>query len=180
VLLARKYAPKTLVGFHASPWAAGGDGAAVARYLAAVGGGDADLVVIDMADRDAGCFEAHTDPNCQRGSANDAWYWDETNQTSPNFHEHLTWAKAVSDAAGKPILWWQLPLGVPSAVRGGTAGNYRDNRVHYLFTHTSEFIAAGGVGAVFGTGAANQTYIDSDNGQFRDTVKAYLANPTKF
>jgi hypothetical protein len=177
VWLGRKYAPKARIGFHASPWAAatGGD---VGRYLASIGGADADLIVVDMADRDAGCFEAHVDPNCQRGCASDGWYWDESNQTSPNFHEHLAWAKAVSTAANKPLLWWQLPLGVPGTQRGGTAGHYRDNRVRYLFSHTAEFVAAGGVGAVFGVGAANQTTVDTDGSQFRNAAAAYYANPT--
>ena len=61
---------------------------------------------------------------------------------------------------------------------GGTAGHYRDNRVHYIFGHIDEFIAAGGVGVAFGTGAGNQTYIDSDGGQFKSAVTAYFAHPS--
>jgi hypothetical protein len=179
VRLARTYAPKVIVGLHASSWASDAGGADVAQYLLRVGLADYDLVVLDVLDRDAGCFEAHTDPNCLRGSATDAWYWDATNQTSPNFHEHLAWAKALSTAAGKPLLWWQLPLGVPSTQRGGTAGHYRDNRVQYVFDHPDEFVAAGGVGAVFGTGTGNQTDITTDGGQFQRAVTAYLASPTR-
>jgi len=178
VRLARKYAPKAVVGFHASAWASDLGPADIAQYLLKLGAGDSDLLMVEMLDRDAGCFEAHTDPGCQRGSAGDAWYWDETNQTSPNFREHLAWARTLSDTAKKPLLWWQLPLGVPSAQRGGTAGRYRDNRVKYLFSHTSEFVAAGGVGAVFGTGAGNQTDINTDGSQFKNAVSAYLANPS--
>jgi len=178
VRLARTYAPKVMVGFHASGWASDDGGADVAQYLLQLGAGDSDLVVLDVLDRDAGCFEAHTDPQCQRGSASDAWYWDETNATSPNFREHLAWAKDLSDTAGKALLWWQMPLGVPSSTRGGEAGHYRDNRVRYLFSHVDEFVAAGGVGAVFGVGAGNQTYITTDGGQFKDAVTAYFASPT--
>jgi hypothetical protein len=178
VRLARKYAPKAMVGFHASAWASDKGPADIAQYLLKVGAGDSDLLTVEVLDRDAGCFEAHTDPLCQRGNATDAWYWDETNQTSPNFHEHLAWAKTLSDTASKPLLWWQLPLGVPSAQRGGTASHYRDNRVKYLFSHVSEFVAAGGVGAVFGTGAANQTDITTDGNQFSNAVSAYFAKPT--
>ena len=58
------------------------------------GGDETDIVVIDMLDRDAGCFEAGTLPECQRGGE---FYWDETNQSSPNFHEHLAAAKAIGD-----------------------------------------------------------------------------------
>ena len=78
---------------------------------------------------------------------------------------------------GKPILWWQTPFGVPSATPGGAAGRYRDNRVKYIFEHVDEFIAAGGLGAAFGTGAGNQTYINTDGGQFKNAVTRYFAAP---
>jgi hypothetical protein len=172
VSLARQYAPKTLIGFHASGWA--GETQAIVQYLRALGADTADLVFTDMLDRDAGCFEAGNDPNCQRGGS---FYWDESNQTSPNFHEHLAWAKSIADGVGKPMMWWQVPFGVPSDEPGGTPGHYRDNRVKYMFEHTDEFVAAGGVGAVFGVGAGNQTYIDTDGGQFQNAVTDYYAAP---
>ena len=172
VKLARKYAPKTLLGFHASQWA--GEASATAAFLKACGAGDTDVVFADLLDRDAGCFEAHTDPNCQRGGA---FYWDENNQTSPNFHEYLAWSKGISSGVGLPLIWWQIPLGVPSTTPGGSAGHYRDNRVHYIFSHIHEFIDAGGVAAAFGTGAERQTFIDTDGGQFKNAVTAYLAKP---
>ena len=83
----------------------------------------------------------------------------------------------VGDGLGKPIIWWQIPFGVPSDMEGGSAGHYRDNRVRYIFNHIDEFIAAGGLGAAFGVGAGNQTYIDSDGNQFKNAVTAYYANP---
>jgi hypothetical protein len=175
VTLARTYAPKAVIGFHASRWAAT-DPQSIVDFLQQVGAGDADIIVIETLDRDAGCFEEHVDPNCQRNDG--PWYWDETNTTSPNFSEHLAWANAISDRLNQPLLWWQVPFGVPSNTPGGTAGHYRDNRVKYLFEHPDEFAAAGGLGAVFGVGAGNQTYIDSDGGQFQSAVSAYLATPT--
>lgn len=172
VRLARTHAPRVVIGFHASGWA--GDGKSVGNYLRQIGGSEADIVVIDMLDRDAGCFEAGELPQCQRGGE---FYWDETNQTSPNFHEHLAWARDVSQTLGVPILWWQLPFGVPSDTPGGTPGHYRDNRVKYLFEHVEEFVEAGGLGACFGTGAGDQTYITTDGGQFANAVKKYYENP---
>ncbi len=91
--------------------------------------------------------------------------------------DHLSWVKSVHDGIGPPMIWWQVPFGVPSATPGGTSGHYRDDRVHYMFSHFSEFVAAGGVGAVFGTGAGNQTYIDTDGGQFKAAVTKYFAAP---
>jgi hypothetical protein len=173
VKLARMYSPKTALGFHASRWA--GEPAATVDFLTALGAAEADFIGIDLLDRDAGCFEAHVDPNCQRNDG--PWYWDETNQTSPNFHEYLAFSKEISDGLELPIIWWQIPFGVPSDEPGGTAGHYRDNRVRYIFSHIQEFVDAGGLGAAFGVGAGNQTYITTDGGQFQDAVTAYYADP---
>lgn len=173
VRLARMYAPKALIGFHASEWA-NGDPNATAKFLVAVGADQTDLVFADLLDRDAGCFEAAVDPGCMRGGS---FYWDESNQTSPNFHDYLAWSKAISSGVGHPILWWQVPLGVPSATPGGTASHYRDNRVHYIFSHISEFVAAGGLGVAFGVGSGNQTTIETDSGQFKTAVAAYFKAP---
>jgi hypothetical protein len=171
--LGRTLAPKAVIGFHASRWA--GDATEMVSFLNGVGAGEADVIAQDMLDRDAGCFEAHVDPNCQRNDG--PWYWDESNQTSPNFHEYLDWAKAISDGLHKPIVWWQVPFGVPSTTPGGTAGHYRDNRVHYVFSHIGELVAAGGLGITFGVGAGNQTYITSDGNQFKNAVTSYFAAP---
>lgn len=176
VALARKYAPKALVGFHASPWASS-DPETITKYLLEIGAGDADLMVIETLDRDAGCFESGTDPNCTRQDG--PWYWDETNEKSPSFREHLAWAKALSDGVKKPLLWWQMPFGVASDAPGGTPGKYRDNRVKYLFSHVDEFADAGGIGATFGVGAGNQTYVSTDGGQFKNAVTKYFEKPTK-
>jgi hypothetical protein len=173
IRLGRMMAPKALLGLHASLWAGSTD--SMVTFLNGVGANEGDFIGMDLLDRDAGCFEEHVDPNCQRNDG--PWYWDETNQTSPNFHEYLASSKAISDGLGKPIIWWQIPFGVPSDTPGGEPGAYRDNRVRYIFGHIQEFIDAGGVAAVFGVGAGNQTYITTDGGQFRDAVTAYFAAP---
>ncbi len=172
--IARARAPKTLVGFHASAWA--GSPGEIVAFLNRVGANESDLLVLETLDRDAGCFEAHVDPNCQRTDG--PWYWDESNQSSPNFRQHLQYATALNAGIGKPLLWWQTPFGVPSSTPGGSAGHYRDNRVRYLFSHIDEFVAAGGLGATFGTGAGNQTYITTDGDQFKRAVASYFGNPT--
>ena len=174
VQIARTHAPQVLVGFHASRWAGSVDN--TVAFLNGVGAANSDVLVIETLDRDAGCFEAHVDPGCQRNDG--PWYWDESNQTTPNFHQHLDWASAMNQGIGKPLLWWQTPFGVPSDTPGGTAGHYRDNRVRYIFNHVDEFIAAGALGATFGVGAENQTYITTDGDRFRQAVADYFANPT--
>ena len=173
--LAHAYAPRTAVGFHASRWA--GTPASVVTFFRDIGADKADFVAMDMLDRDAGCWEAQTDPQCKGREKDGRPYWDESNVTSPNFHEELAWAKQIHDGVGLPLLWWQVPLGVPSPTPGGTSGHYRDNRVHYLFSHVAELVDAGSVGVVFGTGAEHQTTIDTDDGQFKAAVTKYFASP---
>ncbi|HTA89089.1 MAG TPA: hypothetical protein VK745_05925 [Polyangiaceae bacterium] len=171
VRLARMYAPKAIIGFHASQWA-NPDPNAIVKFFNAVGAGETDVVFSDMLDRDAGCYEAGVD--CpQKGSV----YWDETNQTSPNFHDYLTWSTTITAGVQHPMIWWQIPLGVPSTTPGGTSGHYRDNRVHYIFSHIDEFVAAGGLGAAFGVGAAKQTDITTDGDQFKNAVAGYFKAP---
>ena len=171
VRLGRKIAPKVAIGLSASEFGAYTNGVPdpwrVANYLNKVGGAEADLVVIETLDRDAGCFEKGTDPNCKRSGS---FYWSEK-----NYLDHLKWAKAVRTTTGKPLLWWQMPLGVPSSTPGGSAGKYRDNRVQYLFSHGWQFAEAGGIGAVFGTGAPNQTTVRTDGGQFKNAMNKYLS-----
>ena len=86
-------------------------------------------MVLETLDRDAGCFEAAIDPNCQRGGG--PWYWDESNATSPNFREHLEWARAIHEGTGRPLLWWQMPFGVPSDVPGVDVGKKRRDEVRF-------------------------------------------------
>lgn len=173
VTLARTLAPLSAVGLSASSFGAFTNGVSdpvrIGAYLDAVGGDASDFVVVETLDRDAGCFERASDPLCQRTGK---FYWDEK-----GFHDHLAWAAALRKRTKKPLLWWQMPLGVPSATSGGSAGRYRDNRVRYLFTHPDEFVAAGGFGAVFGTGAPNQTTVKTDGGQFDKALATYLASP---
>jgi hypothetical protein len=181
----RTTSPKAAVGLHASQWAAydakgDPDGAAVGKFLAQVLGGQADYIATDILDRDAGCFEAKPSAyDCSRGGTT-GWYWDESNATTPNFTQYLAWAKAMHDAIGLPILWWQTPMGVPASTPGGAPNMYRDNRVHYIFSHMREFINAGGVGACFGAGASGQTTVSTDGGQFQQALVKYNGAPEPF
>jgi hypothetical protein len=54
---------------------------------------------------------------------------------------------------------------------------WRSVRTTPLFAHPNEFVAAGGIGAVFGTGAPNQTTAKSDGGQFKAALTRYNQAP---
>jgi hypothetical protein len=142
-----------------------------------IGAANADFIVMQTSDRDAGCFEAVPQKSyCVRTGA--PWYWDESNQSHPNFHDHFTLTQTYRSAVGNlPVLWWQTPFGATSSTAGGIDNHYRDNRVHYFLTHPQELTAVGGFGVVFGAGEVNQTNITTDGGQFQSLSASYLANP---
>jgi len=144
-------------------------------FMKNVGVGAADFVVLQTADRDAGCYEAGMDNACTRSVP----YLDESNATSPNYTDYFALVKQYRDGIGRPALLWQTPLGAPSGSPGGTPNHYRDNHVHYFLTHPSELVAAGGVGVVFSAGWSTQTTIKTDNGQFKTLSTAYLAKPAQ-
>jgi hypothetical protein len=174
--LARRYAANAYVGFPPSDW--GGDTTAdVVAFMNQIGAGDADFVVMQTLDRDAGCFEKSPQPSyCSRSGS--GWYWDESNQTHPNFQDHLQIAAAYSQGiGGLPLIWWQTPMGAPSSTPGGSANQYRDNRMHYFLTHPSQLVAVGGLGVVFSSGETHQTDLTTDGGQYKTLSTAYFANP---
>ena len=190
--LYRARAPNALVGFHASAWGSNvdvdrnrdpkfdvvGEGNKTVAFFKTLGFDKADFVATDPSDRDAGCYEANHQPMCQCIKTNtykcDDYYWDESNTTLPNFKQHLTWVKSVSDGLRLPVIWWQIPYGSPSGTAGGAVGAWRDNRVHYFFAHVDELVAAGGVGAVWGVGAGDQSYLTPE---FKTAVTKYFAAP---
>jgi hypothetical protein len=180
VKMGRVLSPKVKIGFHASGWGDWYDAslpnapilekaASVGNFLRSVGSDQTDFIVLETTDRDAGFLEA------TRGETKA--YWDENNIALPNFKTHFTWATAIGQTMSKPILWWQMPFGVPSTTAGGTDGHYRDNRVHYFFSHMNEVAAAGGFGVVYGAGADRQTTPSTDGGQFKTALEKYNTYP---
>ncbi|MBF0442012.1 MAG: hypothetical protein HQK54_08920 [Oligoflexales bacterium] len=178
--MGRKLSPKTKIAFSSSSWGDWYDDSNpnvdVAKYAASVGAflnkvsmGKTDFVIVETLDRDAGFHEIQN----PKGK----YYWDESNKTYPNFQSHLKWVKALVSTMGKPAVFWQTPLGVPSDTRGGSNGAYRDNRVRYFFSHINELVDAGVFGALFGAGADGQTTIKNDGGQFKNAAAAYMSSP---
>jgi hypothetical protein len=178
--LGRTYAPKAKMGFPPSFW--GQSATTVGNFMAKVGAGNADFIVAQTSDRDAGCFEVASPVAECAGRGSGPFYWDETNATSPNFKESLAqWSTVRSILGGDlPILFWQTPMGVPSATPGGTPGHYRDNRVQYMLTHPTEYTASGVFAIVFSAGGSTSATITTDGGQFARLLQVYLASPAPF
>jgi hypothetical protein len=179
--LARKYAPKAAIGFPPASWG-GTSLTSVIAFMNQLGTAKGDFLVMQTLDRDAGCYEQGSlppsTPQHDCGGGQGSLYWDETNQTHPNFHDNFAMALSFHNGiGGLPVVWWQTPFGVPSATPGGTANHYRDNRVDYFLKHPAELVAVGGLAVVFGAGGAYQTTPTTDGGQYQNLSTQYLANP---
>ena len=148
-------APNALVAPAASMWATNADpntstqagaiqmGQRTAAFINAMGGTQADLIVTEWSDRDA-------------GSGLRPW-WDDTNQTLPRYTRTILWENALSAASGKRLMLWQIPLGNMSL--NNTCNQYQDNRVAYAFQHPRDLVDAGVFAVLFGGGANCMTDI---------------------
>ena len=177
IAMVRKYAPNTRVGLHGSAWGTkmdvlsnkdpkfdvAGEAKKLGLFLKACGAADGDFVAVDASDRDAGFYESQ---------GKNSW-WDATNATLPHFHQAFAWAKALAEEVGKPVVWWQVPVG--NMAQNNTSTHWKDNRVDYFFAHPDEIAAAHGVAMAFGSGATGQTDPSTDGGNLIAKVKAYAA-----
>lgn len=182
ISMVRKYAPHAFVGLHASAWGSNMDVTSstnasldvaaeakkVAAFLTAAGESSADLVIVETSDRDAGFYQSAA------GGMRNTW-WDATNATLPNFHQDFAWVKALTEALGKPALFWQMPLG--NASQNNTTNHWKDNRLDYFFANMNELAAAHVIGAAYGAGAGDQTTPDTDGGNLIAKTKAYASMP---
>jgi hypothetical protein len=177
IAIVRKYAPNALVGLHASSWGtlrpalANGDpsfdvvGEAnkLGDFLLGCGAANGDFVVADVSDRDAGYAES---------LGNDIW-WDPTNQTLPNFTQANLWSKTLTERVGRPLVWWQIPIGNMS--QNNTIDHWQDNRVDYFFAHMAELAASHVVAIAYGAGIGDQTTAETDGGNLVAKTRAYAA-----
>jgi hypothetical protein len=188
VAIGRATAPKARIAFHASQWGAyfddtdpNADVEGSAQQIAAflTGLGDVDFLTVETLDRDAGFWETSGGgATCSiSGGSRGTVYWDETNQTYPNFAQYFRWVKALTAAMNRPALEWQTPMGQPSATCGGSDQQWRDNRVHYFFGHIPDLVDAGIAGMTFGTGAGGQTNLATDGDHVKNAAIAYRASP---
>ena len=159
-----KYATNVLLGIHASTWGSGEDlasstdpsinpvtdGDLVGTFLNAVGvaanakvSSTWDLVFNDIADHDAGFSGG---------------WWDANNVTFPNFTRWLSFMTELHAKTGKSLVEWQVPVGNQSyRVMNDSSGHYEDNKVAYLFTHTTDLMAAGIIAVLIGKANSGQT-----------------------
>ncbi len=158
-------APNLLVAPMASMWATGNNPQNVtadqaiqmaqttASFIDAMGGSQSDLLIVEWSDRDAGFYEVVQ-------SRND--WWDDTDMELPRHTRAILWENALSQAAGKRLLLWQVPVGNMNL--NNTCDHYKDNRAAYLFQHPRDIFDAGVIGVLFGGGADCTTQVTTDGG----------------
>jgi hypothetical protein len=125
----------------------------VGAFLAACGADQADVVVADIADRDAGAGGT----------------WLNTTTALPSILQALQFDQAVAARVGRPVVWWQVPVGNMSLAPGN-----QDNRLDYFFDHPDQLAQYGAVAAAFGSGGNNDSATpDTDAGHLYARVAAY-------
>ena len=175
IAITRAHAPNARIGLHGSGWATNfdvlqnedpgfdvvGHAQMLGDFLVACGADGSDFVVVDASDRDAAWYDTQ---------GQDTW-WDDTNATLPDFHQAFTWAGALAERVGRPVVWWQVPVGNMSLPNQSQA--WQDNRVDYMFAHPDEVVAAHGAAIAFGAGDGEQTTPETDGGNLVAKVQAY-------
>jgi hypothetical protein len=158
-----KYAPKTLLAWHASKW-----GNPNPRNQAAfcVKSGRWDLVFTDPSDRDSGWKMSHL-----KQPESEAWWTEKT------FASFRDWSGEIHRLTGLPLMAWQIPMGNTfMATCDDTEGHFMDNRVEYFLEnypankHIAEWASVGYIGLLFGGGAGGCT-------DCRDGRKDGITNP---
>ena len=153
-------APNALVAPHASMWATNGDpltatpeeatvmAQRTATFISNMGGAQADLLVMEWSDRDA-------------GSGLRPW-WDDTDHILPRPTRALLWENNLSVTGQKRLLLWQVPVG--NMAQNNTPNHYQDNKAAYAFNHPRDLVDAGVIGVLLGGGSAEMTQVWADGG----------------
>jgi hypothetical protein len=159
IAMARKYAPNTTVGIHLSCWDWQSNTQGCARDYANLGAQNADFLVADVSDRDAGWYAqpAH-------GGYNNFW-------TDQKAAAALGFYKTMAESVGKPVVLWQIPVG--NMAQNNTLNHYKDDKVDWFFAHMDQVANAHIAGLLFGAGQGEQTSIETDGGNLISKTIAY-------
>ncbi|MEU7062755.1 RICIN domain-containing protein [Streptomyces sp. NPDC046161] len=159
IAMAHKYAPNTAVGFHLSCWDWQSDTQGCAKDYANLGAQNADFLVADVSDRDAGWYAqpAH--------GGHDNFWTDRKAAASLGFY------KTMAESVGKPVVLWQIPVG--NMAQDNTLNHYKDDKVDWFFAHMDQVANAHVVGLLFGAGQQEQTSIETDGGNLISKTTAY-------
>jgi hypothetical protein len=154
-------APNALAAPMVSMWATNKDpqkeaageavamGQRTAAFIDAMGGAQADLLVVE--------WTVYGDA----GMGVSPW-WDDQDQDIPRPTRAILWENALSRAAHKRLFLWQMPVG--NMGLNNTCGHYQDNRAAYAFAHPRDLFDAGVAGVLFGGWDTCMTQVTTDGG----------------
>lgn len=165
VSMARTYAPNAKVGMHLSCWDWQSNTQGCGQYYLALGAREADFLVADVSDRDAGWYAlpAH--------GGHDNFWTDQKAAAALGFY------KSMAEVVGKPVVLWQIPLG--NMAQNNTLNHYQDDKVDYFFTHLDQVADAHIAALLFGAGQQEQTSVETDGGNLiRRTIDYWNAGGT--
>ncbi|MER7835974.1 RICIN domain-containing protein [Streptomyces sp. NPDC096040] len=159
IAMAHKYAPNTTVGMHLSCWDWPSNTQGCAKDYANLGAQNADFLVADVSDRDAGWYaqSAH-------GGHDNFW-------TDQKAAASLAFYRTMAESVGKPVVLWQIPVG--NMAQNNTLHHYKDDKVDWFFAHMDQVANAHIAGLLFGAGQEEQTSIETDGGNLINKTIAY-------
>ncbi|SED36518.1 Ricin-type beta-trefoil lectin domain-like [Streptomyces sp. 3213] len=157
--MTRKYAPNAGVGLHLSCFDWESNLQKCVKDYADLGAKNADFLVSDVSDRDAGWYaqSAH--------GGLDKFWTDQKAAASLKFY------KTMSESVGKPVVLWQIPVG--NMAQNNTRNHYKDDKVDWFFGHMDQVADAHVAGLFFGPGQDEQTTVESDGGNLINKTIAY-------
>jgi hypothetical protein len=159
VAMAHKYAPNAGVGFHLTCWDWETNLQGCVKDYAELGAKNADFLVADVSDRDAGWYAKPAN-----GGRNTFW-------TDQQATAALRFYKTMAESAGKPVVLWQIPVG--NMAQNNTLNHYQDDKVDWFFAHLDQVADAHVAALLFGAGQQEQTSVETDGGNLINKTIAY-------
>ncbi|MEV3907636.1 RICIN domain-containing protein [Streptomyces canus] len=159
ISMAHTYAPNTTVGFHLSCWDWQSNMQGCAKDYANLGAQNADFLVADVSDRDAGWYAKP-----EHGGLDTFW-------TDQKAAAQMGFYKTMAESVGKPVVLWQIPVG--NMAQNNTLNHYKDDKVDWLLGHMDQVANAHIAGLLFGAGHGEQTSVETDGGNLINKTIAY-------
>lgn len=164
IRLRNQYAPNVMLGYHVSVWGTGVDisvsdpsdsqvdqlGNRAAAFYTSLGA-NFDVAFGEYSDRDSAFKQAIW------GQGPEAWW------NADDFRRFARFVNRFVSGTGKRMVLWQIPYGnTKMRAVNNSWSHYQDNRVEWLLdeparTHLAEYVNAGVIGFLFGSGAEGAT-----------------------
>ncbi|WP_232246585.1 RICIN domain-containing protein [Kitasatospora mediocidica] len=159
IAMAHKYAPNTGAGLHLTCWDWSTNMQGCVKDYAALGAKNADFLVADVSDRDAGWY-------AKPANGGRDTFWNDQKAAAA-----LEWYKTMAESVGKPVVLWQIPVG--NMAQNNTLNHYKDDKVDWFLSHMDQVANAHVAALLFGPGQQEQTTAETDGGNLINKTIAY-------